>query len=152
MSEASEGSIPYDNLSDKGSGPPANNAGPPPPDQSGRPPSGNDSSGMSWKTKVALGATVGTVAGVSLAVVTPTIILPAIGFGAAGVAKASVAAGIQSVVVTVGKGSLFAAAQSAGAVGSISSVTSGIVTSIGTAGGAALGAAGSAVSWLRGKV
>ena len=46
----------------------------------------------------------------------------------------------------------FAAAQSAGAVGSISSVSSGIVTGIGTAGGAALGAAGSAFSWLRGKV
>jgi hypothetical protein len=107
---------------------------------------------MSWKTKVALGATVGTVAGVGLAVAAPTIILPAIGFGAAGVAKASVAAGIQSVIVTVGKGSLFAAAQSAGAVGSISSVTGGIVTGIGTAGGVAFGATGSAVSWLRGKV
>ena len=101
---------------------------------------------------MALGATVGTVAGVGLAVATPTIILPAIGFGAAGIAKASVAAGIQSVIVTVGKGSLFAAAQSAGAVGSISSVSSGIVTGIGTAGEAALGAAGSAFSWLRGKV
>ena len=75
-----------------------------------------------------------------------TPLLPAIGFGAAGVAKASVAAGIQSVIVTVGKGSLFAAAQSAGAVGSISSMTGGIVTGIGTAGGAALGAAGSGVS------
>lgn len=148
-----EGSIPYNNLPDKGSGPPnTSNAGPPPPDGSGPSASGNDSSGMSWKTKVALGATVGTVAGVGLAVATPTIILPAIGFGAAGIAKASVAAGIQSVIVTVGKGSLFAAAQSAGAVGSISSVSSGIVTGIGTAGGAALGAAGSAFSWLRGKV
>jgi hypothetical protein len=29
MSEASEGSIPYNNLPDKGSGPPINNAGPP---------------------------------------------------------------------------------------------------------------------------
>ena len=147
-----EGSIPYNNLPDKGSG--LNNAGPPPPDGSGPSAPGNasDSSGMSWKTKVAIGATVGTVTGVGLAVAAPTIILPAIGFGAAGVAKASVAAGIQSVIVTVGKGSLFAAAQSAGAVGSISSMTGGIVTGIGTAGGAALGAAGSAVSWFRGKV
>ena len=79
-----EGSIPYNNLPDKGSGP--NNAVSPPLDGSGSSAPGNasDSSGMSWKTKVAIGATVGTVAGVGLAVATPTIILPAIGFGAAG--------------------------------------------------------------------
>ena len=147
----SEGSIPYNNLPNKGSGPPN---GPLPPSSDGSGPSGNDSSssGMSWKSKVAIGATVGTVAGVRLAVAAPTIILPAIGFGALGVTKFSIAAGIQSVIVTVGKGSLFAAAQSAGAVGSISSVSTGIITGIGTAGGAALGAAGSAISRLRGKV
>ena len=140
----SEGSIPYNNLPSNGS---PNGTGPPPPPQSG-----NDSPGMSWTSKVVIGATVGTVAGVGLAVATPTIILPALGFGAAGVVKGSIAAGIHSVIVTVGKGSLFAAAQSAGAVGSISSVSSGIVTGIGTVGGTALGAAGSAISWFRGKV
>ena len=68
----SEGSVPYNNLSNNGSGAPNNR--PRPPDGSG--PSGNDSPGMSWKSKVAIGATVGTVAGVGLAVATPTIILP----------------------------------------------------------------------------
>ena len=145
----SEGSIPYNNLPNKGSGPPNN----PPPPSDGSGPSGNDSSsGMSWKSKVAIGTAVGTVTGVGLALAAPTIILPAIGFGAAGVTKFSIAAGIQSVIVTVGKGSLFAAAQSAGAVGSISSVNTGIITGVGTAGGAVLGAAGSAISRLRGKV
>lgn len=63
--------------------------------------------------KVALGALIGGVAAVSAA----TFALPILGFGSAGVAAGSVAAGVQSLIGSVSAGSLFALLQSVGATG-----------------------------------
>ena len=101
---------------------------------------------------MAIGAAVGTAAGAGLAVATPTVILPILGFGAAGIGKATIAAYIHSAIGIVAKGSWFAATQSAGAVGAISSATTSIISAAGTAGGVVVGGAGSMISWLRGKV
>lgn len=56
-------------------------------------------------------------AGATAAVVGTTVALPLIGFGTAGVAAGSVAAGVQSWIGCVSAGSMFASLQSAGAVG-----------------------------------
>ena len=87
-----------------------------------------------------------------VAVAIPTVILPAIGFGAAGVVGGSVAAITQSTIRNVAAGSVFASLQSVRAVGAVSWVTSGIVTRLGTTVGAAASAVPSAISWLRGGV
>ena len=101
---------------------------------------------MSWK-KAAVCAAVGTGVGVGVAAAIPTVILPAIGFGAAGVVGGSAAALAQATIGNVAAGSVFASLQSAGAVGAVSWVTTGVTTGLGTAAGAATGAIG---SWLRG--
>lgn len=106
---------------------------------------------MSWK-KTAVCAAAGTVAGVGVAAAIPTVILPAIGFGAAGVVGGSAAALAQSAIGNIAAGSVFASLQSAGAVGAVSWVTTGVTTGLGTTVGAAASAVPSAISWLRGRV
>lgn len=82
--------------------------------------------------------------GVAVAVTVVGGVLPALGFGAAGVATSSVAAGTQAAIGNVVAGSAFAFAQSVGATG---------VTTAVAAGGAALGAAPAvtraALQWWR---
>ena len=81
---------------------------------------------------IAIGATVGTTAGAGVSAVTPAVI-QAIGFGATGIAKGSIAATIHSSIGNVTAGTLFASAQSTGAVGAISWTTIGGITFLGTA-------------------
>ena len=102
---------------------------------------------MSWKKPVA-GAAVGTALGIGLAVAAPIVILPAIGFGASGVAAGSAAALAQSAIGNVAAGSTFALLQSAGAVGAVSWTTTGLATAAGTAAGATTGAVPSLISKL----
>ena len=106
---------------------------------------------MSWKRTV-IYVTVGTAAGLGVAVALPTIILPAFGFGTAGVASSSFAAIIQSAIGNVAAGGIFASSQSAGAVGAVSWMTSAVVTGLGTTTGAAASAVHSVISWLRDQV
>ena len=106
---------------------------------------------MSWK-KTAVCAALGTVTGVGVAAAIPTIILPAVGFGAAGVVGGSAAAIAHSAIGNVAAGSVFASLQSAGAVGAVSWVATGVTTGLGTTVGAAASAVPSAISWLRGWV
>ena len=83
---------------------------------------------------------IGTGVGLGLAVAAPLYILPAIGFGAGGVAAGSAAAAVQSTIGNVAAGSLFATLQSAGATGTLSWIASGAMTAAGTAAGAVVGA------------
>lgn len=57
------------------------------------------------------------VAGAAVAVAGAPIVLGLLGFSSAGVVAGSIAAGVQSMIGNVAAGSIFAALQSAGAVG-----------------------------------
>ena len=85
--------------------------------------------------KLLFGGAVGSFAGPGVFIATPKLILSILGFGAAGVAKGSIAASIHSVIGSVSAGSLFATAQSTGAVWAISWTTIGGMTLLGTAAG-----------------
>ena len=59
-------------------------------------------------------------AAATVAVVASPVVLPALGFTTAGIATGSIAAAVHSSIGVVQAGSLFAAFQSAGAVGGLS--------------------------------
>lgn len=86
--------------------------------------------GISWET-LGFGAALGILTGSGVSALIPTVILPAVGFGTGGITGGSIAAYIQSVIGNVIVGSLFASAQSAGAVGAISLTTIGGIILIG---------------------
>ena len=90
--------------------------------------------------RTTVGAVVGCGATLAVVVATPVIILPALGFGAGGVAAGSAAALAQSAIGNVAAGGVFASLQSAGAVGALSWMTTGVATAAGTAAGASAGA------------
>ena len=58
-----------------------------------------------------------TIGGAALVLAIPTLILPALGFGSAGITAGSIAAYIQSIIGNVSAGSFFALLQSTGALG-----------------------------------
>ena len=78
--------------------------------------------------------------GTGVAVATPFVILPALGFGSAGIVAGSVAATYQASVGSVAAGSLFATLQSAGAGGLAWTTTAafGAAGGVATTGGAAV--------------
>lgn len=92
---------------------------------------------MSLKAST-VAAVAGGIIGVGLITAAPVVILPAIGFSSSGVVAGSVAAVVHSKIGCVAAGSMFAALQSAGAVGAVSGVTTGVATAAGAAGGAAV--------------
>lgn len=83
-----------------------------------------------------VGDILAVVGGATVAVVSAPLLLPAMGFGAGGIAAGSIAACLQSMVGNVAAGSLFAALQSAGAAGLATSIQVGLGSA-----GAAVGAA-----------
>eukprot|EP01084_Bolivina_argentea_P200812 343341_1 len=93
---------------------------------------------VTQKSWAIIGST-GIVIGISAVVATPGV-LALTGFSAGGVTKASLAAYVHSLIGNVSSGSVFAGAQSVGATGAVSTVTT-------TVGG--LGAVGGAIiSWI----
>lgn len=102
-----------------------------------------------WLSSLGKGAIVGAAAG-GVAVLTAPYWLPAIGFGAAGVAVGSIAAGVQTAATA--SGSVFAVCQSVGAAGTASAWFGTFATGLGV-GGAGAGAAGAGLGgawdWAR---
>ena len=94
----------------------------------------------------AIGATIGSGAGAGVSAATPAVI-QALGFGAAGIAKGSIVAGIHSTIGNVAAGSVFASLQSAGAAGAISWATVGGITAVGTVAGVVVVPAAAACYW-----
>ena len=89
--------------------------------------------------KIAAGAFIGTSVGVAVAVATPLLILPAIGFTSTGVVAGSTAAVIQSSVYGAYTSAFFGSFMSAGATGTLAATTTAGIASAGAAVGGVVG-------------
>lgn len=89
--------------------------------------------------KIMAGVLVGTSVGVAVAVATPLLILPAIGFTSSGVAAGSTAALIQSSVYGAYTSTFFGGFMSAGATGTIAATTTAGIAGTGAAVGGIVG-------------
>ena len=91
------------------------------------------------------GSIAGGIVGGAALIAAPYVVLPALGFGAKGVAAGTAAAAWQSTIGNVAAGSLFAGLQSAGAAGVAGTTTVGLAAA-GATGGATVGAVGASVA------